>query len=271
MYRLTRISLAYPKSALLIVVAITVVLGAGLSRLRTEFGYRVLIGDNHPSVVALDQFIGQFGGGLPIYVVWACGEGQPCQDVFDHTSLAMADAVTRALKPLAGVRRVGSPASASLLVPSREGFDVRHFVEEGVPVSDARALAVHALADSLWVGKLVSANGRVGSIIVQPVDNEAETSLRVFEAIEEALAPFETRGFEFHLVGEAPETIIGGRDLADSSGGLIPLTVAVIGLILLALSRSWQSAAVALATMGVALLWSLGLLGWLGWPRDGML
>jgi predicted RND superfamily exporter protein len=270
-YRLTRLSLSYPKSTLLVIVVVTAILAGGLPRLRREYGYRVLIGDNHPTVETLDEFIAKFGGGLPIYIVWACGEDHPCEDVFDRTSLSMADAITRAVSSFPGVRRVSSPANAPLLVPGREGFEVRRFVEEGARVPDASALATRAVHDSLWVGKVVSTDGRVGSIIVQPVDNEAETSMRVFEAVEQALVPFEARGFEFHLVGEAPATIIGGRDLADSSGALIPFTVAVIAVILLTLSRSWQDAATTLATMGVALLWTLGLLGWLDWPRDGIL
>ena len=58
MYRLTRLSLSYPKATLLIVAAITIVFAGGLLRLRTEFGFRVLIGDDHPSIQALDRFLG---------------------------------------------------------------------------------------------------------------------------------------------------------------------------------------------------------------------
>jgi len=270
-YRLTRLSLSYPKGTLLVIALITAMLAGGLPRLRREYGDRVLIGDNHPIIETLDEFIMQFGGGGPIYIAWACGDGHPCEDVFDAPSLSMADSVTQALKPLAGVRRVVSPASAPLLVPGSEGFEVRRFVEEGTRVPDASKLATRAVHDSLWVGKLVSTDGLAGSIIVQPVDNEAGTLLQVFEEVERTLVPYEVDGFEFHLVGDAPATIVGGRDLADSSGALIPLTVLVIAVVLLTLSRSWQDAAAALATTGVALLWTLGLLGWLDWPRDGIL
>jgi predicted RND superfamily exporter protein len=270
-YRLTRLSLTYPKLTLLAVALVTAVLGVGLTRLRTEFGYRVLVGDDHPSIRTLDSFIEQFGGGMPFYIVWECGEGHPCNTAFDRTSLAMADSVAQALSPLPAVQRVEGLANAGLLVPSQGGFAVRHFVEDGELVADAAYLAVRAIEDPLWLGNLVSADGTVGSIIVQTIDNQAETHLGVFEAVEEALAPFEAQGFEFHLVGEAPITVIGGRDLAESSAKLIPIMVLVIAVILLMLSRSWRDAAIALPTMGLGLLWTLGLLGWLGWPKDGIL
>ena len=271
MYRLTRLSLTYPKITLLVLALITVVLGVGLTRLRTEFGYRVLIGDDHPSIETLDSFIEQFGGGLPLRILWECGDGHPCQTIFDQTSLAMADKVTRMLSPLAVVRKVHSLSNAGLLIPSPGGFQVRRLVEDGEPAADAEELGRRAVVDPLWLGNLVSADGTVASIVVQAIDNEGETDIRIYEAVEEALVPFREKGFEFHLVGEAPSNVIGGRDLAESSAKLIPLTVLVIALILLALSRSWQDAAISLSTMGVGLLWTLGFLGWLGWPRDGIL
>jgi hypothetical protein len=111
----------------------------------------------------------------------------------------------------------------------------------------------------------------VGVIVVQPNDTKSETEAQVVEAVEQALAPFEARGFEFYLVGDAISTVLSGRELAESSAKLIPFTVLVIALVLLTLSRSWQSVAVALGTMGIALLWTFGMLGWLDWPQDGIL
>ena len=271
MYRLTRLSLSYPKLTLLVVALVTAVLGVGLTRLRTEFGYRVLIGDEHPSVRALDAFIAQFGGGLPARIAWECGEGQPCNTVFDPSSLEMAFAVTNALSPLAGIQNVEGPATAALLVPSPGGFAARRFVDEGELAPDAAALAARALDDPLWVDTFVSKSGRVGVIVVQPSDTAPETDVLVTDAIEKALAPFEARGFTFYVFGDPVENVIGGRDLAQSSTKLVPATISVIVLVLFALSRSWRAVAVATGTMGIGLLWTFGLLGWLGWPRDGIL
>ncbi|MEE8474194.1 MAG: MMPL family transporter, partial [Myxococcota bacterium] len=271
MYRLTRISLNRPRATLAILGAITVVLGAGLPRVHSEYGYRVLIGDDHPSIVALDAFIERFGGGFPIQIGWACGEGQPCDSVFDRASMEMAHAVQRELASAAGVQRVVGPSSASLLMPSTGGFAVRRFVEHDRFVNDAERLAARALDDSLWVGSLIAADASAGFIVVQVVDTREETSVRVSQAIEAALRPHEAAGFTFYLVGDPIANLIVGRDLAESTARVIPFTVLVIGLILLTLSRSWQNAAASLVTMGAALLWTFGLLGWLDWPQDGIL
>ena len=213
MYRLTRLALSSPRATLLVLGLVTLLLAGGLPRLRTAFGYRVLIGDDHPSIQAIDGLIERFGGGLPVLIAWECGEGHPCESVFDRASLNMAHAMAEALAPIDGIQNGQGPANAGLLVPDASGFAIRHFVENGEPVSDAAALAVRALDDPLWVGSLVSEDGHVGIILVQPVDTTSQNDVRIVEAIEEVLAPFEARGFTFWLSGDAVENVIVGRDL----------------------------------------------------------
>jgi predicted RND superfamily exporter protein len=269
-YRLTRLSLSYPKITLLIVALITATLGVGLTRLRTEFGYRVLIGDDHPTIQALDSLIAQFGGGLPVRIAWECGEGKPCRSVFDRASLEMADAVARELSSTGEILNVLGPSNAPLLVPTTSGFEVRRFVENGEVVLGVEHLARRALEDSLWVGRFVSADGLVGVIVVQSADTRSDTFLWTVEIIESVLAPFDSQGFEFHLVGSPVDSVVSGRDLARSTSRLTPFTVLVIALVLLMLSRSWLHSVVTIGTMGLALAWTLGALGWLGWPRDSI-
>jgi len=268
---LTEISLGRPVRVLVLLSLFTLASAGQIPKLRTEFGYRPLLGEEHPSIQALDGFIERFGGGFPVQIVWSCRQSPHCETIFDRASLRMADAVSRRLASLAVIRDVRSPASSSLLLPTQDGFEVRHFVERGEPAADARLLAERALDDPLWVGNLVSRDGRTGAIVVQPVDSESETSVQVVEAIRQALLPFEVAGFEFHLVGHAVEFVVAGRELAQSSAALTPIAAIVIALIVFALSRSWLGVLASLATVFTALVWTFGLLAALHWPRDSIL
>src|SRR5262245_10176326 len=136
MHQLTRLSLSHPRAALALLLAITALLGAGLPRVRSEYGYRVLVGDDHPSIRRLDALIAEFGGGLPLQIAWECGNGAPCGRVFDAASLEMADSVTRSLAGAQGVRGAIGPTNAPLLVPQPGGYAVRRFVEGGRVVAD---------------------------------------------------------------------------------------------------------------------------------------
>jgi len=271
MHRLTEFSLRRPWLTLGILLAITVGLGAGALRVQQAYGFRVMVGDDHPGIQALDSLVSEFSGGYPVRIAWECGAGQPCEDVFDTASLEMAQALTRELSASAPVVSVIGPANASVLVPSEDGFVVRRFVENGTVAADADELAKRVLDDPLWVGDLVSADGRVGVVVVQPADNLPETDLLLVETIDEVLSPLRERGFSYHVVGHGPSSVFAGRVLAESTSALIPFTALVIAVLLYMLTRSWQQTLVALVTMGVALLWTRGVLGWLVWPQDAML
>jgi predicted RND superfamily exporter protein len=242
-----------------------------MARVETEFGYRPLLGAEHPAIRDLEGFIDRFDGGFPVRIAWECGASRPCRTVFDPQALLMADRVTRQLQHLPQVRQVHSPATTSLLVPTAAGLEVRQLVEHGSLAPDFRALAARAVLDPLWRDTLVTGDATAGAIIVEPVDSESETSVAVMETLFRALAPHEQVGFEFHLVGHAVEFVVAGRELAASSAALTPLTAAVIAAILLLFTRSWQAVVATLGMLGAALVWTFGLLGVLGWPHDSVL
>ena len=105
-------------------MALTVFFALGLPQLETETSYRSFLGADHPSVVQLDEFIDMFGGGLPLAAVWNCDESEACAEVFDPASLAMSAAVVEQMEGVAGVRRIESPSSSSILAGTEDGFEV---------------------------------------------------------------------------------------------------------------------------------------------------
>lgn len=269
MQSLTRIGLEHRALASCLLLAVTLGLAAGLPRLRTEFGSRVLVGDQHPAIRTLDAFLARYGGGVPLYVAWACGPDRPCASVFDESSLRMAQRVTDALAARPGISQVRSPANAPVFVPASDGFAIRRLVEHGEVAPDREHLARLATADRSWVGTLISADARVGAIVVQTSASDSRTDTQVVAAVQEAIAPFEAFGFA--LVGEAFGNVLGGRELAESTGRLVPIMVGVIALVILAQTRSWQAVFACLLCLGAALAWTFGAMGFFGWPRDSIL
>jgi hypothetical protein len=251
-------------------LGISIFLAFGIPRVKPAFGFRVLVGDDHPAIRTLDNMIEEFSGGLPVQIAWQCGAGHPCDNVFDASSLAMADTVTRQLALSERIRDVQGPTNAPLLLPADGGFHVRRFFEHGELTADSETLALHALRDPLWTGQLIAENGLIGVIVLQPSNNRASTDRKVVDAITKALAPFQALGFTYHLAGEAPR-IAAGEGLSESTSRLIPVLVFLIFVVLFFLTRSFRHSLITMATMGLALAWTLGTLGWLGWPQDGML
>jgi hypothetical protein len=92
----------------------------------------------------------------------------------------------------------------------------------------------------------------------------------VLRALQRALAPFEGEGFSFHLVGDPVAFVVAGADLQADSIKLVPAIVLLIAVVLVALFGSWSLAAASLATVGVAVIWTFGAMGWLRWPQTAV-
>ena len=103
---------------MLIVVGIaTAVFGYGMANLQQVTGFRTLLGDDHPEMHYLDEFIERFGGGFPLLLAYSCTDGAPCETVFDEEPLEMAHEIARNLRKMEGVRAVDSPADTTVMVP----------------------------------------------------------------------------------------------------------------------------------------------------------
>jgi len=270
MGRLTEISLEFPRATVAVLAAITLLLAAGLPRLRTDAGFRAYVGEDHPAVDQLDAFVERFGGGLPVAAVWSCADTDACEHVFDPSALMMAYTVATWMRQADGVLSVESPATSAIIVPSDVGFSVRRPVENGLPARDLEFLRNRALDDPLWIGQLISADGMVGAIIVQLASSDSSVNFKVMRSLEIALQPFETEGYEFHLVGEPVEFVVAGADLQSDSIKLVPAIVAVIAAILLLLFRSPMATLIALFSVGLAVVWAFGFMSWLGWPQTAV-
>jgi predicted RND superfamily exporter protein len=266
--RLAALSLRRPGLALAFALVATLVLGVGALRVGPDTGYRAFLGEHHRVVRDLESVTTRFGGGVPFAIVYYCAEGDPCASVFDANALAMAEALTVEIAALPGVRRVEGPATSPLLAP--ELFDLpraRQLAPDGKPAADIESLAQRALHDPTWVGQIVSADARAGAIVVQLADSSGATAEHAVDGARAALAAWEARGFHFSLVGGPVEFVVAGRELDQQVARLVPVIVALVGVILLLAFRSLAPSLLALATAGTALVWTVGAQGWLDWPR----
>ncbi|MGH0032462.1 MAG: efflux RND transporter permease subunit [Myxococcota bacterium] len=249
---------------------VTLLLAAGTLRLETDVGYRAFLGAHHPAVETLDAFLARYGGGLTIHALWSCEETPACESATDAASLGMAADVAAALEGRPGVRRVIHPGNAPLLVTTLDGLAVRTLLADGARVADADALAARALADPTWRGELVSADGRVGALVVELTSSSSRVASQAYAALDAALAAPAEQGFVFHRVGGPVEFVVAGAELDAAMAKIVPVMVALVALGLFALLRSAAATAAALATVGVAVLWTLGAMGWLGWAKNSL-
>lgn len=269
MHRLTALSLSHPVCVGLALLAMTIFFGIGLTRVETAVGYRAFLGEEHPELVALDRLGDTFGAGYGMAAVWRCGPSEVCGDVFDEASLLMARAVADDLRERSPFLRVDGPASSPLW--SLEGPLPR--LLQLPPATDRSAVAAFrglALQNSWWAGQIVSGDATAGAVLMQLRDATSRTSEDAVRFAREALAPFEAQGFEFALIGGPVEFVVAGQELSDATKRMIPVMVALTGVVLILLARRVLPALVALIVIGVAVILTVGLPGWMGWPQNSL-
>jgi predicted RND superfamily exporter protein/signal transduction histidine kinase len=270
MKRLTRLALRRPLVACTVILLMTAGLASQIPNRGTETGYRAYLGAGHSTVARLDEFIDGFGGGLPIAAIWSCGETDACETVFDDSALEMAQAVVRALDTHSDVRHVDSPATTPVLIVTDDALGARSFVEDGLPGRDRDRMVELARRDPLWRGALISEDATVGAIVVELASSESDASRSVLRALEDALAPFEDQGFRYYILGQTAQFALTDESLAADSQRLMPIMIGLVAAVVFLLFRSWQTVLSALATVGLAAIWTMGAQGLLRWPENSI-
>ncbi len=264
-------ALSWPRLTTAFIGGVTLLSFAGVLRLESAVGYRAFLGADHPVVREFDAFVERFGGGLPLMAVWSCRGRNPCTHALDDRSLLMADAVVRALADSAAIQRVDSPANSPLLLRPAIGLpEMRFTVRDGMIAADIAELRRAALGDPGWLRRLVSEDGWAGAVMLHLRDSASGTAEEAYAALRTAVRPHEDAGFEFAFVGGPVEFVVAGADLQRSSRRIIPAMVLLIAVVLVILFGAPAAAAAALLCVGLAVLWTLGSMGWLGWAQNSL-
>lgn len=266
MHRLT--SLCIHKPWLTLITALALLAASGYSVARTELsvGMDANLGADHPAVREFDAFLETFGGGYTVLIAYECLDADACRDALDPRALTMAHSVARQLEQSRFVARVSSVATTPLLVRGTElDLDARRLVSGGAPSTDPELRRL-ALADDLWSGTLLSADGRIGAVVVELAETGSDSVLGVMEEINGALAAHEAH-LRFHIVGEPAIWMAAHADAAQSMLRAGVGTGGALFLVLWLLLRSLPAVLASLATVGVTAGLTLGAIPWLGWQR----
>jgi hypothetical protein len=267
MHRLTAICVRHPWVTVVVALFLTAVAVRSTLRTGTVVGTDAHLGSEHPAVRDFDDFLSHFGGGYPILIAYECADTSVCDGVFAPAALKMASSVTHRLQEAAFVARVASPATSRLLVSSADyGISARKFVVDGSVVQDPDLVRI-ALSDPLWSRTLVSSDGRVGAIVVELASTESRALSGVIADVRQAIAPYSTTGFRFHVVGEAVMWVTAQEDAFSTTLRASISTGAMLFVTLLLLLRSVRAVLASLASIGVASAWTIGMLPLFGWQQ----
>jgi predicted RND superfamily exporter protein len=174
------------------------------------------------------------------------------------------------LEELPGVHHVESLATAVRVQAVEGDLEIGSFLEE-IPVDQAEAdrLGAQLRADPLRAGSLVSADARTVALLVTVAEmSETEFLERGLDLEIAGIAEEESGDLEVWIAGTPRVKAEIARILTAELGGMVPIVLGLMLLLSYAFFRSFWVSLVPVLTVGLGLLWTLGVVAWTGHPLN---
>lgn len=258
MKALSRFTVKYPWPVIVAFVLISLGLGFGATKLELEASVLAMLPDGAEETLLAERIGDIFGVNA---VMVAMVEG----DVYTPEGIAALTRLTAAAERAPGVTSVTSAGNAQRMEDD-DGFLLIEDLFPAQPTVDDIAVARAYLESSPMYrgGLLISEDGSSANVVIQ-VDASVDSQI-VIDGIRGALTEhWEAAGLgATHLVGGP---LLDG-ELRNTLAREMPLLGGVAALLILVMLflnfRTTRGALLPLMSVVVGLVWSLGLMGWLG-------
>ena len=259
--------LGYKHRALvtMFVFFVTLVTGVGLMRLQVDTSVDSLIPAGDPSRLVYQKVMGEFGtdNKTIIYI--------RDQDLWAPDKLAKIEELHFEIEKIDGVSRVDSLFTLHTVQGENNKIVSRPLLL-AAPKTKQEALQAKrdALENPLYQGNYFSDDGNVTAIIVSAVDAEDSNNFnrKIHLALEEQIRIH--RGNFERIVQVGPPRINAElkNSLYEDFVLLGPLSVVILVVSILIFMRNWLSAFIPLVTSLLTIIWTFGMMGWLGVPLN---
>jgi len=268
---LFRLGLRYQPITLLLLTVITLALGSGLTRLSIDTDFDSLIPQDDQNRLVYQQVMDEFGSDNKT-IIYIEDEA-----LWTPAKLATIESIHTALKRIPEINRVEGLFSSRTIKGTRiDGKSTikTESVIENLPETalEAQAARLRALRNPLYIGNFFSKNGNVTAIIVtleDELENEKDDiGARAFSEIELLLSQHKSEFTRLFQVGPPRVNAELKRSLTEDFQLLGPLSAIVLVVSILIFMRSALAAAVPLVTSALTIIWTFGVLGWIGIPLN---
>ncbi len=253
------------KTVLCSLFIITLFFVAGLPKLKIDAGVNSLIPDSDPARLIYQRIAGEFGSDNKtiIYI--------KDENLWTPDKLARLERLHRAVEKIENVTRVNSLFSLHTIRGTEGKVDSRPILDEAPRTLEEALLAKEmALSNPLYLGNFFSDDGKVTAMIVSVIDEEEAEDFdhKFYEALEKLIEINRPEFEQIFQVGSPRINVELMDSLYEDFVLLGPLSALILVLAILFFMRSGISAFVPIATSTVTIIWTFGMLGWVGIPLN---
>ena len=232
----------------------------GAPRLRIDPSLNEMLPADDPARRFYEELLERFGSDDVVVV------GLISDALFTRDGLETFERTSEALARAPGVQRVESLATAVRMRPIEDDVEISGFFDDPIG-SDAAACALQEalLDDPLRAGSFISVDGRATAILVTfervPEDEFLARGLDL-GVLEVARA--EATDMQVVMAGTPHVKAEVGRLLEVELAIMVPIVFALMSLLSCLFFRSVRLGLVPLAAVATGLLWTVGVMGWVG-------
>lgn len=260
--RVIRLSVTHSFACLLFLFVVSVCAALGLQYLTVDVGSARLVPADDPARQAHLRVTREFGSDHRSYIFIRDAK------LWTAVKLQALERLHGELEGLPFIERIDDVFSATVV--RRVDGHLHAVPLLGLaPVDDigAEHQRTEVLADPIAIHNLISENGQAIAIGISIKEGDSETSsLAAYAAVEKVLAP--VRG-QFDSVTQLGTPRIEAEiraGLLSDARVLVPASTLLVALTFFIFFRSFFAALMPLIVASVSLLWTFGLMGWVGIP-----
>ncbi len=270
MNRLFKWTTTYPKTVLLLFLAVTIFFGSQLGNIRMETDADAMMPEGHPAILYNDQVEDVFGikDTMIIGIVNEQDGG-----IFNPETLALVRRLTEKIAALKGVVAITDDDVISLstidnIIGTGDGFEVAKFMEE-LPADTA---AIESLRKSfydsgMFTGGIVSRDGTATAIYAE-LENGLTNRAQVYRNIKALVAEEMNNGGpeKIYVAGRPVLEVTFGDYMAEDMQKMMPIVIVVVIVVLFLTFRSLAGIILPLLVVIGSVIWSMGVMSLCGIP-----
>jgi len=259
------VGLNHRAAVTLFLVATTLLAAIGLPKLDVDTGMDSLIPANDPGRLIYQTVIGEFGSDNKtiIYI--------KDDDLWTPEKLAILERLHGNIEHIENVVSVDSLFNLHTIHGKDGKIESLPVLSEApATVEEALAAKKRALANPLFIGNYFSDDGNVMAMIVSVmnIEDDRDFNRKIFTELESLISADRDKFESLIQVGPPRINTELENRLFDDFKLLGPLSAFILFISILFFMRSTLSAIIPVVTSALTVIWTFGMLGWVGIPLN---
>jgi len=258
MDKLAKWIIRWPWITLGILLLITGVFLAGIPRLQIDNSVDSMLPDDHPARLLYDEVNDTFGG-TDVMVIAVHSE-----DIFSEGTLSQVIELTETLQRLPGVDEVVSLSTAKRMDGEDGTLVVRELMPKAPETDAARDdLRTYVVGQEMYVNNIISSDGLYAGIVVELLPNVDDSA--VYTSLRQVIDA-QANADDIYVAGGPAVNAEMTTSMKGDLVQLIPFVLLVLAIVLYLSLRTVAGVILPLAVVLLTVIWTAGLMAWLGIP-----